>query len=172
MSLVASPKPSSERSGARAARASKIRDDLWAEACRREEALRDLMRLHPGRFPEIVTPDACVALGVSRAALFQLIERFKRSITRGCDVAVVDEETREPVCRPWITLAMDIFMRAVTGLHLTMDAPSRFSISLCRLHAVYDKAAWLAEREIEEEWPISRLPDTIHVDHGDFRSRA
>jgi hypothetical protein len=81
MSLVASPKLSSERSAARAAIASKIRDDLWAEACRREEALRDLMRLHPGRFPEIAAPEACFALGVSRAALFRLIERFKTEKT-------------------------------------------------------------------------------------------
>ena len=64
-------------------------------------------------------------------------------------------------------------MCTVTGFHLTMDAPSRLSISLCLLHAVYDKAAWLAERKIAEEWPISELPDTIHVDNGgDFRSRA
>ena len=71
------------------------------------------------------------------------------------------------------SLAMDIFMRAVTGFRLTMDAPSRLSISLCLLHPVYNKAAWLAERKIEEEWPISGLPDTIDVDHGaDFRGRA
>jgi putative transposase len=263
---------------------SKIRDDLWAEACRREEVLRDLMRLHPGRFPEIAVPDACVVLGVSRPTLFRLIERFKTEKTvsallpRKCgraagsknddpkrdrlirrtierlyltperasfarlveeirllcvheglappswrtvrarlaeldlrkqalrrddklkiaatkatpgeyraprplgivqidhtrvDVVVVDEETREPVGRPWITLAMDIFTRTVTGFYLTMDSPSRLSISLCLLHAVYDKAAWLAERKIEEKWPISGLPDTIHVDNGaDFRSRA
>jgi hypothetical protein len=60
---------------------SKIRDNLWAEACRREEVLRDLMRLHPGRFPEIAVSDACVALGVSRATLFRLIERFKTEKT-------------------------------------------------------------------------------------------
>jgi putative transposase len=71
------------------------------------------------------------------------------------------------------SLAMDIFMRAVTGFHLTMDAPSRLSISLCLLHAVYNKVAWLAERKVEEEWPIFGLPDTIHVDHcAAFRSRA
>jgi len=81
MSLAASPKPSSERSAARAARASKIRDDLWAEACRREEALRDLTRLHPGRFPEIAAPEACFALGASRAAHFRLIARFKTEKT-------------------------------------------------------------------------------------------
>jgi len=60
---------------------SKIRDELWAEACRREEVLRDLMRLHPNRFPETAVPDACVALGVSRATLFRLIERFKTEQT-------------------------------------------------------------------------------------------
>ena len=60
---------------------SKIRDELWAEACRREEVLRDLMRLHPGRFPETAAPDACVALGVSRATLFRLIERLKTEQT-------------------------------------------------------------------------------------------
>ncbi|MGO9431567.1 Mu transposase C-terminal domain-containing protein [Rhodoblastus sp.] len=89
------------------------------------------------------------------------------------DVIVVDEETRKPVGRPWITLAVDIFTRMVTGFYLTMDSPSRLSISLCLLHAVYDKTAWLAERAIDGKWPISGLPETIHVDNGaDFHSRA
>jgi putative transposase len=89
------------------------------------------------------------------------------------DVVVVDEETREPIGRPWITLAMDIFTRMVAGFYLTMDSPSRLSISLCLLHAVYDKTAWLAERAIDARWPISGLPYIIHVDNGsDFRSRT
>jgi hypothetical protein len=40
-------------------------------------------------------------------------------------------------------------------------------------HAVFDKTAWLREREIEEAWPVAGLPENIHVDNGaDFRSRA
>jgi putative transposase len=89
------------------------------------------------------------------------------------DVFVVDEETRQPIGRPWLTLAMDVFSRMVTGFYLTMDAPSRLSTSLCLLHAVFDKSAWLREREITEPWPVAGLPDMLHVDNGaDFRSRA
>ena len=261
-----------------------ISDDLWAEACRREEVLRELIERHPDRLPETAVSDACVSLGVSRATLFRLIDRFKtqktvssllprkhgrpagsknsaptrdqlirRTIERlyltperasfarlvkeirvlcvqddlippswrtvrarlaeldlrtqalrrndkqkitetkavpgeyrasrpleviqidhtRVDVIVVDEETREPIGRPWITLALDIFTRTVTGFYLTMEAPSRLSISLCLLHAVYSKTAWLAAHQIDANWPISGLPETIHVDNGaDFRSRA
>ena len=61
----------------------------------------------------------------------------------------------------------------VAGIHLTLEAPSRLSISLCLLHAVFDKTTWLREREIGEPWPIAGLPDILHVDNGaDFRSRA
>ena len=89
------------------------------------------------------------------------------------DAFVVDEQTREPIGRPWLTLALDVFTRMVTGFYLTMDPPSRLSISLCLLHAVFDKSAWLREREIEEDWPVAGLPETVHVDNGaDFRSRA
>ncbi|CAN7681990.1 DDE-type integrase/transposase/recombinase [Rhizobium sp. LjRoot30] len=89
------------------------------------------------------------------------------------DVFVVDEETRRPIGRPWLTLAMDVCSRMVTGFYLTMEAPSRLSTSMCLLHSVFDKSAWLREREIAEPWPVAGLPNTVHVDNGaDFRSRA
>jgi putative transposase len=89
------------------------------------------------------------------------------------DLIVVDEQTREPLDRPWITLAMDVFTRMVTGFYLTMDDPSCLSVSLCLLHAVFDKSAWLREREIDNDWPIAGLPESLHADNGaDFRSRA
>jgi len=89
------------------------------------------------------------------------------------DVFVVDEETRQPVGRPWLTLAMDVYSRMVTGFYLTMEPPSRLSTSLCLLHSVFDKSAWLREREIGEPWPVAGTPGTVHVDNGpDFRSRA
>lgn len=89
------------------------------------------------------------------------------------DVFIVDEETRKPIGRPWLTLAMDVCSRMVTGFYLTMDAPSRLSTSLCLLHSVFDKSAWLREREIEDPWPVAGMPTMLHVDNGaDFRSRA
>ena len=89
------------------------------------------------------------------------------------DVIVVDEQSRKDMKRPWLTLAVDVATRMVTGFHLSLDAPSRASIGLCLLHAVYDKTAWLAERGIDAPWPVAGLPETLHVDNGaDFRSRA
>jgi len=89
------------------------------------------------------------------------------------DVFVVDEETRSPIGRPWLTLALDVCSRMVPGFYLTMEAPSRLSTSLCLLHSVFDKSAWLRERDIHEVWPIAGLPETLHADNGpEFRSRA
>lgn len=57
----------------------------------------------------------------------------------------------------------------VTGFYLTMGAPSRLSTSLCVLHSVFDKSAWLREREITEAWPVAGLPEILHVDNdADF----
>ena len=89
------------------------------------------------------------------------------------DVIVVDEQSREPIGRPWITLAVDVLTRMVAGFHLGLDAPSRVSIGLCLLHAVYDKTAWTAERGIDAPWPVAGLPAALQADNGsDFHSRA
>jgi putative transposase len=90
------------------------------------------------------------------------------------DVFLVDETTRKTMDkRPWLTLAIDVFTRMVVGFHLSMDKPSRVSLGLCMLNAVYDKSAWLTEREIDASWPAAGLPETVHSDNGaDFRSHA
>ena len=90
------------------------------------------------------------------------------------DVFLVDETTRKTMDkRPWLTLAIDVFTRMVVGFHLSMDKPSRVSLGLCMLNAVYDKSAWLKEREIDASWPAAGLPEAVHSDNGaDFRSRA
>jgi len=75
------------------------------------------------------------------------------------DVMIVDQAFREAAGRPWITLAIDVMTRMVTGFHLGIEAPSRTAIGLCLLHAVYDKTAWLAERGIDAPWPIGGLPE-------------
>jgi putative transposase len=72
------------------------------------------------------------------------------------DVFLVNETTRKTMDkRPWLTLAIDVFTRMVVGFHLSMDKPSRVSLGLCMLNAVYDKSAWLKEREIDASWPAA-----------------
>jgi putative transposase len=46
------------------------------------------------------------------------------------DVIVVDEQTRERIRRPWITLAMDVFTRMVAGFYLSLLAVSRLHRAL------------------------------------------
>ncbi len=79
------------------------------------------------------------ALAASRPLQIVQVDHTK------ADIFVVDEETRLPIGRPWLTLAMYVCSRMVTGFYLTMEAPSRLSTSLCLLHSVFDKSPWLRE---------------------------
>ncbi len=89
------------------------------------------------------------------------------------DVIVVDSVTRLPIQRPWITLAIDVYCRVVLGFYLSLEPPSATSVALCISHAVLPKEGWLAERDIDEQWPVSGLFTRLHLDNGkDFRSEA
>ena len=89
------------------------------------------------------------------------------------DIILVDSFERKPIGRPWVTLAIDIATRMVTGYHVSFEAPSRLSIALCLTGAVAPKAELLADLESTAEWPAQGKPRSIHVDNGsDFRSRA
>jgi len=89
------------------------------------------------------------------------------------DVIVVDVATRKPIGRPWLTFVIDVYTRAVVGLHISLDAPTVISVGMALRHAILDKSEGLHARGIEAEWPGFGLPDTIQTDNGsDFRGQA
>ena len=89
------------------------------------------------------------------------------------DVIVVDEQSRLPLGRPWLSLAVDVPTRMVAGFHLSFDDPSALAVALVLTHAVLPKEAWLAERDISLPWPVSGIPDWIETDNGEeFHSKA
>jgi putative transposase len=89
------------------------------------------------------------------------------------DVIVVDSITRKPIQRPWLTLAIDVYSRCVVGFHLSLEPPSGTSVALCISHAVLPKQPWLAQRKIEEEWPVQGLFARLHLDNAkEFHSEA
>lgn len=89
------------------------------------------------------------------------------------DIILVDSFERKPIGRPWVTLAIDIATRMVTGYHVSFEAPSRLSVALCLTRAVAPKAQFLADLECAVPWPAQGKPHSIHVDNGrDFRSLA
>lgn len=89
------------------------------------------------------------------------------------DVIVVDSVSRQPIQRPWLTLAIDVYSRCVVGFHLSLEPPSATSVALCITHAVLEKAGWLALRQIEADWPVQGLFARLHLDNAkEFRSEA
>ena len=56
-------------------------DPAWTEACRREEAIRDLLRRHPGRMTKSAVEDVAWELGLSRTTLYLLIGRYRGART-------------------------------------------------------------------------------------------
>lgn len=89
------------------------------------------------------------------------------------DVIVVDSTTRTPIQRPWLTLAIDVCSRCVLGFHLSLEPPSATSVALCVAHAVLPKQQWLAERQVEPQWPMHGLFARLHLDNAkEFRSEA
>jgi len=89
------------------------------------------------------------------------------------DVIVVDSETRAPIQRPWLTVAIDVNSRCIAGFHLSLEPPSATSVALCLIHAVLPKINWLAERRVDGEWPVRGIPERLHLDNAkEFRSEA
>lgn len=110
----------------------------------------------PGAFPGADHPFACV--------------QFDHTLV---DVIVVDDVTREPLGRPWLTLGIDVHSRMVAGFYLSMLAPSVVSVALATTHTVLAKDSHLERYGVTTPWPVCGLPERIHVDNGkEFRSEA
>jgi len=89
------------------------------------------------------------------------------------DVIAVDSTTRQPIRRPWLTIAIDVHSRCVAGFHLALEPPSATSVALCIAHAVLPKAGWLMARGVAGDWPVQGLIERLHLDNAkEFHSEA
>ncbi|WP_420240066.1 Mu transposase C-terminal domain-containing protein (plasmid) [Telmatobacter bradus] len=89
------------------------------------------------------------------------------------DVIVVDERDRQPIGRPYLTIAIDVFTRCVPGMVVTLEAPSAVSTGLCLAHAVSDKRSWLEGLNVETDWPMGGKPRQLYLDNAaEFKSEA
>lgn len=87
------------------------------------------------------------------------------------DIEIVDEEYRETIGRPFLTLAIDVFSRMIVGYYLSLDSPSATSVGMCITSGILSKRKKLQELDIDAEWNVEGLMDCIHTDNGsDFRS--
>lgn len=122
---------------------------------RRGEAdkARNLYERIRGSFPGATFPLAVVQIDHTRA-----------------DIILVDDEHRQELGRPWLTLAIDVFSRVVVGCHVSLDPPSANSVGLCLTQAILPKDALLERLGIPGTWPVYGLMRQVHADNArEFR---
>ena len=108
----------------------------------------------PNKFPEVKMPLDIIQIDHTKV-----------------DVILVDEENREPIGRPFITVAIDVYSRMLYGFYISLEAPNYFSVGQCLLNAILPKDDLLKKYEVEGEYPVYGLPRKVHMDNGkDFRS--
>lgn len=87
------------------------------------------------------------------------------------DIILVDDLHRRPIGRVWITFAIDVYSRMITGYYLSLDAPAGISVAMCVAHSVLPKENWLIAHGVTGEWPVWGIPKILHADNGpDFQS--
>ncbi len=93
------------------------------------------------------------------------------------DVILVDEKYRQPLGRPWITLAIDVYSRMIPGYYISLDPPGAIGTGICIANAILPKDNWMVLREVSGEWPCWGLMERIHLDnakefHGNMLKKA
>ncbi len=89
------------------------------------------------------------------------------------DIEVVDEQHRRAIGRPWITLAIDVYSRMITGYYISLDPPGDISTGLCLVHSILPKGEWLSRHEVDADWPCQGFMKVIHVDNAkEFHSQT
>lgn len=77
------------------------------------------------------------------------------------DIMVLNEKGNP--ARPWLTIILDDYSRAVAGYYVTFQNPSATHTAL-----VLHQAIW---RKNNSDWPICGIPERFYTDHGsDFTS--
>lgn len=88
------------------------------------------------------------------------------------DIMLVDETYRQPIGRPYITIAIDVFSRMIFGFYISLDPPGFFSTGQTLLIGITPKQKYLSKLGIKGAWDIYGLPKTIHADNAkEFRGR-
>ena len=88
------------------------------------------------------------------------------------DIDIVDEVYRRSIGKPYLTLAIDVYSRMITGFYISLDEPSYFSVSQCISQSILTKEKYLREIGVEGEWYIYGIPRALGIDNAqEFRSK-
>ncbi|WP_419771316.1 MAG: Mu transposase C-terminal domain-containing protein [Candidatus Marinarcus sp.] len=82
------------------------------------------------------------------------------------DIIVVDKLHRKPLKRPYLTLAIDVYSRMITGIYVSLQEPAYYNVSQCLFNTFTPKDKLLRQYNVEGEWNIFGVPRIIGVDNG------
>ncbi|WP_459195147.1 transposase [Nostoc sp. FACHB-892] len=86
------------------------------------------------------------------------------------DILLIDEEYKQVIGRPYITLVMDSYSGCVTGFHLGFEAAGSHEVGLALRHAILPKH-YRTEYELQEAWEICGIPEYMVTDRAkEFKS--
>jgi putative transposase len=86
------------------------------------------------------------------------------------DIILVDEISRKPLKRPWLTAAIDVYSRMVIGFYMSFDNPGYLGTGMCIANSILPKEMWLEQLGIAAEWPCWGIMDMLHLDNAkEFR---
>jgi putative transposase len=90
------------------------------------------------------------------------------------DAIVVDEETRLPIGRPWVTIILDRCSRMPMGMRIGFEPPSANTVLECLGMAVLPKDDLLATiPDLTTTWPCFGTPRVLITDQGkEFKSKV
>jgi putative transposase len=90
------------------------------------------------------------------------------------DCIIVDEKSRKALCRPWVTLIIDVHTRVVMGYYLSIHSPSSLSVAMAIMHAVMPKRDWLKTLDADDiAYPFYGKPEAIGMDNAkEFKAKC
>ncbi|USK32540.1 Mu transposase C-terminal domain-containing protein [Bacillus sp. F19] len=101
-----------------------------------------------------------------------ILQRVEVDHTR-LDLFVVDEKSRLPIGRPWITVCLDVFSGYPLGYYIGFEPPSYTSVMHALSHAISPKT-YISSKypNIKNKWLAYGIPELLVLDNGkEFHSK-
>ncbi len=101
---------------------------------------------------------------------FELIYRRESEVSNAMwqadhtplDILLIDEKGNAR--KPWLTIIIDDYSRAISGFFLSFDAPCALHVALALRQAIWRKA--------NHHWQVCGIPQVLYTDNGtDFKSK-
>ncbi|PVM85130.1 Mu transposase C-terminal domain-containing protein [Caulobacter radicis] len=82
------------------------------------------------------------------------------------DVVCTGDHDRQHLGRPWVTIAIDEYSRAILAFVLSWEYPNATTIALLMARILTPKEEWLKSTGTTVEWPMWGKPSVIYVDNA------